>query len=111
MSDVVTVALIGAAVGLAQELFRAVAYMVKRKQAKKDKGDNSENAIAEAVRFLLMDKIEYLGCKAILAGEITYTMRKRLHSMHRVYHCGLNGNGDLDDLMDSVDDLPLTKEG
>ena len=31
--------------------------------------------------------------------------------MHQVYHTGLGGNGDLDTLMERVDQLPVRLEG
>ena len=55
-----------------------------------------------ALRALLRERIRYL-CKVhIAAGEISYTDRGDLISMHDVYHNELGGNGNLDAEMDEV---------
>ena len=62
----------------------------------------------EGIRFLLFDKIKYLGQEYIKKNEVTFEDRKNLHTAHNVYHNGLKGNGDLDGLMSDVDKIPLT---
>lgn len=68
-------------------------------------------AETEALQLLLLDKILYLGSKYIEAGEVSFDDRCRLNRMHKVYHNGLHGNGDADDIMKAVDKLPLKKRG
>ena len=64
-------------------------------------------AIAEGTKLLLQERILVLAAKYIDAGEVTHEQRKLIHAMWNVYHHGLNGNGDLDDIMALVNELPL----
>lgn len=67
------------------------------------------DAQSEALKFILYDRIRYLGQAYIADGEIDFDDRRILNEMHRSYHSGLDGNGDLDVLMREVDALPLKK--
>lgn len=71
------------------------------------KEDEDIKALKEAMKFLMLDRIKYLGQTYIKAGEIDFDDRRILHSMHSIYHNSLDGNGDLDALMDQVNKLPL----
>ncbi len=106
-------------------------YMLckKRKAAKEDKAEekaeyehrqrdlNTEGRVkkiekqseaqSEALRYLLYDRIRLYGQAHIAAGSVSFEDRRLLHNMHGVYHYGLGGNGDLDQLMEEVDHLPL----
>lgn len=64
---------------------------------------------SEALRYMLYDRIRYLGLAYIDEGEISFDDRKILRDMHKSYHYGLHGNGDLDNLMNAIDNLPLKK--
>lgn len=101
----ITIAAIAAAGGaggaaLINQIFNCFAQ-------RKDKN----NAEREALQLLLLDKILYLGRKYIEAKEVSFDDRCRLNRMHRVYHQGLEGNGDADDIMTAVNMLPLKKRG
>lgn len=61
----------------------------------------------EALRYLLYDRIRFLGQAYIKDGSIDFDDRRILNDMHRSYHVGLDGNGDLDTLMKEVNQLPL----
>ncbi len=65
------------------------------------------DAQSEALKFILYDRIRYLALAYIADGEIDFDDRRILNDMHRSYHNGLNGNGDLDTLMAEVNRLPL----
>ena len=65
------------------------------------------DAQSEALKYLLYDRIRYLGQAYIKDGEIDFDDRRILNDMHRAYHNGLDGNGDLDTLMKEVNKLPL----
>lgn len=91
-----------------------------RKAAKEDKADlhteerleaieKKTDAQSEALKYILYDRIRYLGQAYIAEGEIDFDDRRILNDMHRSYHSGLNGNGDLDVLMKEVNKLPLKK--
>ncbi len=67
------------------------------------------NALVESQKCILYDRIRYLGQKYIAETEIDFDDRRILNNMHQSYHCGLSGNGDLDQLMKQVNELPLRK--
>ena len=64
-------------------------------------------AQSEALKYLLFERIRFLGQRFIAKGEIDFEDRRTLHGMHEVYHSGLSGNGDLDQLMRDVNALKL----
>lgn len=65
------------------------------------------DALRDAMKCVLLDRIIYLGQKYIEEGEVDFDDRKRLRDMHTSYHKGLDGNGDADAIMHAVDALPL----
>ena len=92
-----------------------------RRERKAKKEDNSEKDIetrlekietktdaqSEALKFILYDRIRFVALSYIEEGEVDFDDRRILNDMHRSYHVGLNGNGDLDELMKQVNKLPL----
>ena len=71
------------------------------------KADEKFKAQGEGIKFLLYDKIKYLGQQYIAQKEITFDDRKNLHAAHDVYHKELEGNGDFKEMMNDIDKLPL----
>lgn len=65
------------------------------------------DALSEGMKFVLLDRILYLGKSYIRRGSVSFDDRKRLGNMHTVYHSRLDGNGDADTVMDIVYELPL----
>ena len=65
------------------------------------------DALRDAMKCVLLDRIIFLGTSYIEAGEVDFDDRKRLRDMHTSYHKGLDGNGDADAIMKAVDALPL----
>ncbi len=82
-----------------------------RKAAAETAEDSELAALKEALMYILYDRIRFLGMTYIRAGEISFEDRRIIHKMHGVYHNRLGGNGDLDDLMECVDELPLKQGG
>lgn len=76
----------------------------------KKRTDEMIDNLTVGVRVILMDRILYLGQRYIQDGEVDFDDRRLLHEMHNVYHTKLGGNGDLDALMDGVNNLPLKKK-
>ena len=91
------------------ELTKLVETLVKN-QAEMTK---QIEALQNAEKCVLLDRIIYLGQSYIASGEVDFDDRKRLRDMHNSYHNGLRGNGDADQIMRAVDALPLknTKKG
>lgn len=81
----------------------------KRKDAVEDRTEDKDAALKQGIKLLLADKLQYLGLRYIAEGEIAFTNRKMLNEMHSVYHNGLGGNGDFDDLMEELNELPIKR--
>lgn len=81
----------------------------KRKDTVEDKAEDKDAALKQGIKLLLADKIQYLGLRYIEEGEVTFSNKKMLNEMHSVYHKGLGGNGDYDDLMEEFNELPLKR--
>lgn len=80
---------------------------IERKDERQQQMSKKIDAIAKGVMLLELDKIKHLGLRFIREKGITYEDRALLHKMHENYHNELSGNGDLDQIMSDVDDLPL----
>lgn len=81
----------------------------KDKQKHEDTKSESEDmkAVKTALKWVMYDRIRYLGQSYLAEGKIDFDDRRILREMHDSYHNGLGGNGDLDDLMSQVGRLPL----
>ena len=66
-----------------------------------------KSATEVALLALLRERIRYLCRVHIAAGEISYSDREDLLSMHGAYH-SLGGNGNLDIEMDNISKLRRT---
>ena len=62
---------------------------------------------SEADKLILQDRIKSLVFSYVNKKEITYEDKKLIHEMWNIYHHGLGGNGDLDDVMELLDEIPL----
>lgn len=71
--------------------------------------EKKTDAQSEAIKYILYDRIRYLGQAYIAEREIYFDDRRILNDMHHSYHFGLKGNGDLDTLMEEVNHLPLKR--
>lgn len=122
----------GVAVAVIEGIKEAIAWRRNRKERKEDIAEkkdeyekrqrdlNTEERLSsiekkmdaqnEATKFILYDRIRFLGQAYIADGEIDFDDRRILNNMHHSYHFGLNGNGDLDSLMGEVNRLPLKKQ-
>lgn len=121
----------GAVVAIIEGVREALKWRRQRKATKEDRAEEKEEyrqhqadlkiqerlqiietqlkAQSEAMKYVLYDRIRYLGQAYISEGEIDFDDRRILNDMHRSYHSGLCGNGDLDVLMQEVNHLPLKK--
>lgn len=129
----ILLALIGGGTGaaLVNAFFNGWKFKAERKAKKEDMAEEKEDklgkltdlveqlaeqqkettaqldALREAQKCVLLDRVIHLGQKYIAAGEIDFDDRRRLREMHSAYHEGLHGNGDADAIMKAVDALPL----
>ena len=113
MSDTVIIAIVGGLLGgsAVAALINAIAEGIrqrrKRKYDKADGKDKDIEALKAGQKWLLYDRIRFLGMKYISEGAVDFDDRRILNEMHKSYHDGLGGNGDLDVLMHEVNALPL----
>lgn len=114
MSDAVVVALVstcGTVLGAGLAALGAyLLYCRKHADTKADaEADKADNTV-KALRYLMLYVIQER-CKELIAqGYATLDDRRSLHHWHELYHNGLKGNGDADDLMEMVEALPLNCE-
>ena len=80
---------------------------MKHKYKQEDFEDQRIKALIDGVRYLLLTAIKESGLQHLQEESISFEDRRLLHKMHKVYHDGLNGNGDLDELMRDIDNMPL----
>lgn len=66
-----------------------------------------DDAVIAGVRQLLYDRIKHLCKEHISRGFIASNDLEDLRRMHKIYHDELNGNGFLDDLMNTVSRLKI----
>lgn len=113
MDNAILIAIIGGILGGS-----AVAALINQigegvRQRRKHKYDNDDGQIEEmealkqGLKWVLYDRIRFLGQSYIVEGRIDFDDRRILNEMHNSYHQGLGGNGDLDNLMAEVNRLPL----
>lgn len=100
--DNLIVALIGALTGTG--VSSIVIVLLQRKWQKQDKHDERVDALVEANKVLMIDKVRYLGKKYISEGEIHLEDKENLLDMYNAYKA-LGGNGHLDTIMNEVNHL------
>lgn len=104
MSDAIIVAIIGAIFG--SGVSSIVIVLLQRKWAKQDKHDERVDALVEANKVLMIDKVRWLGKKYIADGEIHLEDKENLKEMYTAYK-RLGGNGHLDTVMYEIDHLKV----
>lgn len=111
MSDVliiVSAVLSGSALAaLINQIGESIRQKRKRKYERTDDKDTDIKALKTGLKWVIFDRIRYLGQTYISHGKIDFDDRRVLNEMHNCYHNGLGGNGDLDNLMREVNALPL----
>lgn len=114
LSEAITTALIAAGGTILGAGLTAVGayvlYWRKHKDSRKDAQEDRSDNVIKALRYLMLYVIEERGKELIALGYATFEQRRRLRHWHDLYHKGLNGNGDADQLMDKVNALPYEPE-
>lgn len=65
------------------------------------------NLSLENDKIILKDKIKYLVLKYVEVGEITLDEKQAINHMWHIYHFDLQGNGDLDDFMEMLENIKI----
>lgn len=100
----IIIALIGALTG--SGVSSIIVVLLQRKWAKQDRHDERVDALVEANKVLMIDKVRYLGKKYISEGEIHLEDKENLIEMYDAYK-KLGGNGHLDTVMYEVNHLKV----
>lgn len=77
---------------------------LKRHWDKKDKGDARIDALVNAQKVTMIDRVRWLGSHYIDDGEISLEDKENLKEMYEAYKA-LGGNGHLDTVMKEVEKL------
>lgn len=110
MTEIIIAVLGGSALSaLITQVGNYISDRRKRKDTVEDRIEDKDAALKQGIKLLLADKIQYLGLRYIEEGEVTFSNKKMLNEMHSVFHNGLGGNGDYDDLMEEFNELPLKR--
>lgn len=124
----IILAIVGGSCGAAivAGIFGIITWRLNRKAAREDRAEarsdlncaargkeiqdlrDSVSVLILADRTILYDRIKHLGKSYIARGYVTVEELEDLGRMHEVYHDPdkLNGNGFLDELMNTVRSLP-----
>lgn len=100
----VLIALIAALTG--SGVSSIIVVLLQRKWAKQDKHDERVDALVEATKVQMIDRVRWLGRGYIEAGEIRLEDKENLKEMYLAYK-RLGGNGHLDTIMDEVNHLKV----
>lgn len=102
--ETIIVALIGAATG--SGVGAIVVACLQRKWAKQDKHDERVDALVDANKVLMIDRVRWLGKQYIADGEIHLEDKENLIAMYDAYK-KLGGNGHLETVMSEVKNLKV----
>lgn len=113
MSDTIVVALVAGLAAIVGALIAQIGEGIRQKRKRKYEKTDTKEAVIEALKdglkWVLYDRVRYLGQKYIADGRVDFDDRRILNLMHKSYHDGLGGNGDLDNVMNDVNRLPLKR--
>lgn len=98
------VALIGAITG--SGVSSIVIVLLQRKWTKEDKHDERVDALIDASKVQIVDRVRWLGKQYIADGEIHLEDKENLIEMYRSYK-RLGGNGHLETIMSEINHLKV----
>lgn len=98
------VALIGALTG--SGVCGVVIVCLQRKWAKEDKHDERIDALVDANKLQMIDRVRCLGKKYIADGEIHLEDKENIIEMYKAYK-RLGGNGHLETIMAEINHLKV----
>lgn len=104
MSEALIIALIAGLTG--SGISSIIIVLLQRKWAKQDRHDERVDALVDASKVQMIDRVRWLGREYIKAGEIHLEDKENLREMYAAYK-RLGGNGHLDTIMDEVDHLKV----
>ena len=79
----------------------------ERRVAERRENDMKFNSLVVANKTVILFVIRFVGREYLRQGEITLEQKETIDDLHRAYK-GLGGNGDLDTIMEELDELPVS---
>lgn len=83
-----------------------VVVLLQRKWAKQDRQDERVDALVDASKVQMIDRVRWLGKKYIAEGEIHLEDKENLIEMYNAYK-RLGGNGHLETVMSEINHLKV----
>lgn len=101
------IGILGAGVG--SGLMAIILAIIQRKWQKDDKEDSRIDALVNAQKVMMIDRVRWLGGQYIKEKQIRLSDKDTLIDMHKAYKA-LGGNGHLDVVMHEIEKLPVVDE-
>ena len=95
--------------GIGSGIMAIILAALQRKWSKDDKEDARIDALVNAQKVMMIDRVKWLGNQYIRAREITISDKDTLMDMYKAYKA-LGGNGHLDVIMHEIDKLTVVEE-
>jgi hypothetical protein len=95
--------------GIGSGIMAIVQAALQRKWAKQDKRDDRIDALVNAQKVMMIDRVKWLGNQYIRSKQIALSDKDTIVDMHKAYKA-LGGNGHLDVVMSEVEKLPVVDE-
>lgn len=83
-----------------------IVVLLQRKWAKQDQHDERVDALVDATKVQMIDRVRWLGRGYIESGEIRLEDKENIKEMYAAYK-RLGGNGHLDTIMSEIDHLKV----
>lgn len=90
-------------------LASVIVAMLNRKWAKDDREDSRIEAIVNAEKVVMVDRVRWLSKQYMAQGCISLEDKENIKEMYKAYKA-LGGNGHLDTAMDEINKLPVGAE-
>lgn len=95
--------------GIGSGIMAIIHAALERKWKKDDKEDARIDALVNAQKVMMIDRVRWLGGQYIKQKCITLSDKDTLIDMHKAYKA-LGGNGHLDVVMNEIEKLPVVEE-
>lgn len=102
----IVVSLLSGSIGAG--LMTILLAMLQRHWAKKDAKTGKLEALVNAQKVVMVDRVRYLGSRYIKQKSVSLEDKETLIEMYNAYK-SLGGNGHLETVMQEVEKLPVTE--
>lgn len=106
MDNTITIIVAVLTGGIGSGIMSIILAVLQRKWNKNDGQDQKLNALVDAQKLLMLDRVKHLGKRYIERGEISFEDKENVIEMHNAYK-RLGGNGHLDMVMSEIEKLKV----